>query len=463
MTAIAAEETTAVSSVAAEELTTPGVKYTLAFDAAFQTKIAALVVRDTSFVQRVDGLIRPEYFDNGVEAAWASVALRYYARYRKVPGDEAIYVNLIKEDIKNRIYDREMALLMLRHLRNVLVKADISDRDHIVDMVAVFARKQAVTGAMTEAIPLIDKADFGEIEARLHKALSVGAHSDGEVYDYAAMIKARTGERLDRASGLIKPDGISTGHPLIDDSLYHKGWGRGELSVLMGGAKVGKTTALTDFGIQALKAGNNVLYVTLEVSAKIIAERMDANITDTPMKELEDRVHDVREKVERFVSTTGKTFAIKEFPTGTMTPSDLRRLIERFKARGIVFDLVIVDYADLMSPERHSDSPIENSKSVYVALRGIAMKEHIALLTATQTNREGYKAAVAKAEHVSEDFNKIRIADVIISINRTDEERAAGQARLFFAAIRNSAGGFTIRVEQRLESMRFISKVVGYE
>jgi replicative DNA helicase len=276
------------------------------------------------------------------------------------------------------------------------------------------------------------------------------------------MIDIRTGERLSRAAGKLPPTGITTGFRAIDEILYHRGWGKRELSVILGGAKAGKTTMLMEFGASAIAAGYNVLYVTLEVAANIIGERLDANISQRAMMELHLHPHEVRSKVKEFMKKAGK-FILHEFPTGSMTVSDLRRLVERYKSRGIKFDLVIVDYADLMAPERYTDSNIENSKSVYVNLRGYAMQEDLAILTATQTNRDGYKAAVAKAEHVSEDFNKIRIADLVISINRTEEERASNQARLFFAASRNQAGNFTIRIEQDLDRMKGISKILGME
>jgi replicative DNA helicase len=128
-----------------------------------------------------------------------------------------------------------------------------------------------------------------------------------------------------------------------------------------------------------------------------------------------------------------------------------------------MFDMVVVDYADIMQPERFVESTTENSKSVYVGLRGLAMQEGFALLTATQTNRQGFTAAVAKAEHVADDFNKVRIADVIISINATEEEVKEGYARLYFAASRNQAAGFSIRIEQDRERMKFIKRVLGEE
>lgn len=461
MSAVSAEPVVVpgAASSAIEEMEQPKFE----FDSAFQSKIAALVVRDTQFVQRVDGLVRPEYFESGIDAAWVSICMRYYHKYKRIPADKTIYARLLKEDLSARIIDPVMMTAMARHYQDVILKADLSDRDYVVDEVATFARHQAVSAAILQSVTDLDKRDFDRISKSLRTALDVGANQDGDIYDFGENVEARTGERLDRAAGKLPPMGISTGYAMLDDCLYHKGWGRGELSVIMGGAKAGKTTALLDFGIQALNSKKNVLYVTLEVSSKILAERCDANISQTRVMDLQSHIHDVKAKVKTFMANSGARLVLKQFPTGSATVSDLRRLIERFKSRGLVFDLVIVDYADIMAPERYTDNQQENSKSVYVGLRGLAMAEGFALLTATQTNREGYKATVAKAEHVADDFNKIRIADIIISINRTPEELANGQARLYFAASRNQAGGFTLRIEQQLDQMRFIKKVIGHE
>lgn len=433
------------------------------FDEAFQTKIAALCVRDTTFLQRTDGLIRPDYLENAIEGALVHVALSYFTKYKKAPGDMKTFAHLIQKAKINKVVKPEMAAAMAKALKP-LYGADVSDRDLVIDEVATFARHQAVSKAILESVEHLDLHEFDKISSSLKKALDVGEHGDAVTYSYADSIEARTQERLDRAAGKLPPTGITTGFSEIDRHLYHKGWGRRELSVLMGGAKAGKTTALIDFGVNA--AGHihryNVLYVTLEVSAKIIAERMDANISDRAMMELDTHIHEVREKVEKFVKRAGR-FDIKEFPTGTMRVSDLRRYLEKMKGQGVIYDLVIVDYADLMAPERVTDNSIENSKSVYVALRGLAMQENIAVLTATQTNREGAKKAVATMTDIAEDFNKVRIADIIISINKTEEERALKQCRLYFAACRNQAAGFSIRIAQDIDRMKFISEVIGPE
>ena len=70
---------------------------------------------------------------------------------------------------------------------------------------------------------------------------------------------------------------------------------------------------------------------------------------------------------------------------------------------------------------------------------------------------------MALATDVAEDFNKIRIADVVISINKTEEERALNQARLHFAASRNQRSGFTLKVEQNIDQAKFVTRVLGEE
>lgn len=429
------------------------------FDAEFQQKIAALVLRDTPFAQLTDGLIRPEFFENAAYATLVKVATDYFARYKKAPADKVVLASLIKDAYRTKTIPPEL-LKLAASVVSKLFETDVADRDYVADQCSVFARHQAVSKAILDSVGLVDKRDFDGISAKMRKALDTGINSVGGTYDYAEMVKERTQGRKDRLAGIRPPTGVTTGYAVLDDCLYHKGWGRKELAVLMGAAKAGKSMGLISFGVNAIAAGYRTLYVTLEVAAGIIAERIDANVAERAMSELGLHAHEVEDRVNAFMAKAAP-FIIHEFPTGTMRPSDLRRLIEHFKAQGIVFDLVIVDYADLMCPERVSDNIQENSKSVYVNLRGMAMQEGFAMLTATQTNREGAKKAVATMTDVAEDFNKIRIADIVISINKSPEEATLGQARLFFAACRNQRSGFSLRITQNIDQAKFISSIIG--
>jgi replicative DNA helicase len=435
---------------------------TFDFDAEFQTKVAALAFRSGTFMRQVSHLIKPEYFENAAEACLVNVALKHYEKYREAISDLKLCKGVLAEAIRTKLIRAEEKTEVVGKVRE-LFEADIASMGFVVDQVANFARTQAVGNAILSAVDLLKKGDYEKIERLMKQALGTGVRKEEAEYDFFAEAEKRAEARLELAAGTVGPRGITTGQRQIDDTLYHKGWGRKELSLLLGGAKAGKTTALINFGLAAAQVGYNVCYFTLEVGHTIISDRSDASISGTPMKSIMSNIHAIKDSILGMRTGVGK-FIIQEFPTGTMRPADVEAFLERWEStKGVKFDLVIVDYADLMAPNFRYNEPIENSKSVYTDLRACAHKFDVAVLTATQTNREGFKSTVAKAEHVAEDFNKIRIADIVISISVTDEERALGEARLYFAASRNTEGGFCLRIKQDIARMRFIEKVLGRE
>lgn len=457
------------AEVSAAPAAAPG-KEAFNFEGDFQTKITALALRDNEFLRRTGHILKPDFFANVGEATLVDIALTHYERYGCVP-DTVSLAQTIKDKAAAKVY-RQDVLKATLEARKAIMKADLSSSGYAEEKVVEFAQHQAMAAAILSSVDALNAGKIEKIAPIVKAALEVGINEDGQAYDYYARIDDRHLDRMEKLSGMRPPQGITTGNKVLDDLLYHRGWGRRELSSIMGGAKAGKTTALINFAKGASLAGHNVLYVTLEVGAAIISDRLDASATAVAMKELANKSHEIKEKIEELRAKAGKII-IHEYPSGTFTPAMLENLIERYKSPGrnsdgtlrppIDFDLVVVDYADIMKPNFRTTDTIENSKSVYVDLRAVAFKFNCAVLTATQTNREGFKSVVAKAEHVSEDFNKVRTVDLMISINKTEEEAARGEARLYFAASRNQESGFTVVIKQNLSQMRFIEAVLRVE
>ena len=448
-----------VSAPSGEDEESSSKKYE--FNRGFQTTIAAFVMRDVSFNEQTVGLIKPDYFEDQAEAILVSLSLKYFDKYRKLPSTK-VFIELMGVAIKSKIIRSDTKDAVLDKFRELTVEG-VSDREYVVEVTAEFARHQAMERAILASVDLLEKRKFSRIEEAMKQALLVGSQESSE-YDYFEEIDSRTEERNDFLKGRLPPTGITTGIAQIDSLLYHRGWGRKELSIYMGGAKAGKTVALINSSISAVCAGYNVLHVTLEVSKEIVASRADANISDVIMAELRTSPEKVRDAI-RALKKEGKVgeFKLHEYGSGTMTPAELHRLIQSYKAKGIIFDLVVVDYLDIMAPNNRTNDSIENSKMIWIDCRAIAQEENVAMLSATQTNRDGFKAQIAKAEHAADDFNKIRTADIVISINRTQEELLKNEARLYFAASRNQAMGFSVHVRQNIEKMQFVTDVIGVE
>lgn len=432
---------------------------TYEFDAGFQKKIVAMLMRDEVFLQRVEGLVDPVYLDEDANAWLVDLTNRHFKTYRQVPSG-TIVLNEIRTAKSAGAIKEEFVDELKEVLKHVYGKPDLSNRDYMAEQVAKFARERAIEEALIKSADIVEKkGDFEKIRKMLSSALDVGQQDGLGAIDVCADIEDRVNRRVAALSATRLPTGITTGYKDLDNALYHGGWGRKELSLLMGGPKSGKSIGLQDFAVNAQREGYNVLFCTLENSKDVTADRMDANICDIAVKDLGTNPTKVTSSLKAFAAKAG-ILKIHEFATKTFKCSDLRRLIRRYQSQSILFDLIVVDYADIMLPEERYDEERRGLTEIYGGLRAIAQQENVAMLSATQTNRAGAKASTATKTDVAEDINKTRLADILISINADVDEKARNEMRLYFAASRNSEDEFGFRCKTNRSHMRFITKII---
>ena len=109
--------------------------------------------------------------------------------------------------------------------------------------------------------------------------------------------------------------------------------------------------------------------------------------------------------------------------------------------QGIVPDLVIVDYADLLSGKGR-ERRIELG-NIYEDLRGLAGEQNLPIWTASQANRSSLTDDVIGAEKIAEDYSKIMTADFVISLSRKIEDKLAGTGRWHVIKNRFGPDGIT--------------------
>jgi|TARA_R100001377_G_scaffold71059_1_gene46590 replicative DNA helicase len=115
--------------------------------------------------------------------------------------------------------------------------------------------------------------------------------------------------------------------------------------------------------------------------------------------------------------------------------------LEKLKVRGIVPDMIIVDYGDLLRPVSAQKEKRNELESIYEEMRGLAQHNKCCIWTASQTNRSGLNAEVITMEAISEAFNKCFVADFICTISRTVEDKQSNLGRMFIAKNRNGPDG----------------------
>lgn len=440
------------------ELEHTGVSLSEKFDENFQTLLAAYYCRDYRFISQAHDLVEPKQFENMALSFLVAAAGRFYKMYKQPPSMPTL-INLIVNDAKAKIIrpeyvpDVKIAISKINEVK-------LTDSQYMVDQVTLFARSVAFDNAMIKAAEFKDKGDFEKAMQIMEKVKHLGGNGTSEVYDYYEEAATRFEARTKKASGEAPPQGITTGIRALDALLYHRGWGRKEMTLFMGFAKSGKSTGMGEFAVNATLAGFNVLYVSLEVHKEIIADRFDARLSDTDMEELVESRDRVSAKLKELGATKlGKMFVVQR-PPGSVCPNDVVRMVEGIISTGVTLDMLVVDYADLMKPNYRSGDVREDVKNIYTDLRAVFDTYNVAGITASQTNREGGSSEVATMNHAADNIEKVRIADLIITINKTEEEKAKGEARLYIAGSRNQKGEVSIRIEQNLDQMKFIKRII---
>jgi replicative DNA helicase len=194
---------------------------------------------------------------------------------------------------------------------------------------------------------------------------------------------------------------------------------------------------LVHLAAQALRQGKTVVYYTLELKDTVVGGRFDSNLTGIPLSDLRQRKEEVLESIQDVEGT----LIIKEYPTKSASVQTIKNHIEKLRKRGVDPDMILVDYADLLRPDRNGKEKRHELEETYEGLRALAQIYEIPVWTASQTNRSGLNAEVITMESISEAFNKCFVADFIFSLSRTVQDKQANKGRLFIAKNRNGSDG----------------------
>jgi DNA-binding transcriptional MerR regulator len=146
---------------------------------------------------------------------------------------------------------------------------------------------------------------------------------------------------------------------------------------------------------------------------------------------------------------------IKGFPTGDLTYDKLEAFLDHLESRhSFIPNVVLLDYPDLMSYDSKHDPRLAIGR-LYQQLRGLAVKRDIALVVASQSNREGETAKLVESYHAAEDISKIATADYVVTYNQTKQEQELGIARLYVAKARNERQWFSVLISQNYAAAQF--------
>ena len=233
-------------------------------------------------------------------------------------------------------------------------------------------------------------------------------------------------------------DVVPTGWDSID-AIIGGGLAGGELGVIIAPSGVGKSWALATIGANALKSGKKVVHYTLELNENYVGLRYDTIYTGIEPGRITENPQLIYDLVEQI---SGEII-IKYYPARTITSHTIHAHIQQMASMEFKPDLIIVDYADLMSAVAKTDARYQELGAVYEELRGLAGELQIPIWTASQTQRSALQDEVIQADKIAESYSKIMTADLVISISRKLEDKVHKTGRAHVIKNRFGADGQT--------------------
>lgn len=345
--------------------------------------------------------------------------------------------------------------------------------DYVINQLELFIRRQSLRTIAVDLTKALQR-DTEESLEEADKLIRQASHQALQLFDPGTQLS-------DKAKALNFLDTTSESFPTGIDELDKRGFGptRKELWLAIGNTKFGKSWLLIHLAKMSLMHRLKVCHITLEMSEGrcsqryfqalfSVAKREEVlrttkfkrdslghiigfdDVSLSPKFTLQDP--EIRKKLEKVIDKwairqLGNIY-IKQFPTGTLTVSQLRAYLENLEAtQKFTPDLLIIDYPDLMKLDKNNFRL--SLDEVYKDLRGIAVERNLALAVVSQSNRSAAKAKTVSGDNVSEAYSKIAHADCAITMSSTKAERQLGLARLLVTAGRNDADGCTIVISQQ--------------
>lgn len=384
------------------------------------------LIHNEPYCRKVFPYVKREYFSNTSEQIVLDLLSKHFVRYNELPSRHVLQTEL--DDLENITeVDHEIVTDFLENS-----EFEEENFDWLVDKTEEFCQDRAILNGIRKSIKIVDGQDStrlkGQIPEILKEALSVSF--DGSVgHDFIGDYKKRFAY-YQRVEEKIDFD-LRLMNKITDGGLSRK-----TLNILLAPTGAGKTMFMCHMAANNLVCGHNVLYITLEMSEEQIGKRIDANLLDIPLRDFKDLDEDEYDKrIARLRDKVKGRLVVKEYPTASASRNHFSTLIEELKIKkNFKPDVIYIDYLNLCASSRILPGTSTGSygyvKAIAEEIRGLAVEHDVAMITATQSNRDAYGSSDVTLQNTSDSIGVPFTADLMLAIIATEELEEMGQVMI---------------------------------
>jgi replicative DNA helicase len=375
------------------------------------------------YTRKVLPFIKAEYFEERTDRVIFEEIGSFITKYDNLPLKEVLFIELEK---RTDITQDEFKLC-----EQLIASLEPSDVDFqwALDTTEEWCKERAIYLALMESIKIADGQDEKKgrdaIPSILSDALAV-SFDNNVGHDYIDDYQDRYAY-YHRVESKIAFD-LEYFNKITAGGVSNK-----TLNIALAGTGVGKSLFMCHFASSVLVAGKNVLYITLEMAEEKIAERIDANLLNTNIREISELPKATFfKKINALSSRTNGKLIVKEYPTASAHVGHFRSLLNELSLKkSFRPDIIFVDYLNICASSRYRSAVNVNSysyvKAIAEELRGLAVEFDLPIMSATQTTRSGFTSSDPNLTDTSESFGLPATADLMFALISSDELEQLGQ------------------------------------
>jgi replicative DNA helicase len=374
------------------------------------------LVCNESYMRKVIPYIKGQYFTQYSDKILFDIISEFVISYGQSPTKEVLQIEVDNRKDLNEDSYKELQI-KIEDINNTEV-----DFQWMLDSTEKWCKQRAVYLALLESVKIADGKDKDRTEdaipSILQEALAV-SFDEHIGHDYIEDFETRY-EYYHRNENKI-PFDLTLFNKITKGGIPNK-----TLNVALAGTGVGKSLFMCHMAAATLLQGRNVLYVTLEMAEEKIAERIDANLLNVNIKDIEDLPEQLfASKVTRLAQKTHGKLIIKEYPTASAHAGHFKALLNDLSLKkSFKPDIIFIDYLNICSSSRYKGTLVNSYtyvKAIAEELRGLAVEFDLPIVTATQTTRSGYGSSDIDLTDTSESFGLPATADFMFALISTEE------------------------------------------
>ena len=381
------------------------------------------LIHNETYTRQVIPFIEPDYFEERTDRIVFEEVAKFLNEYDKTPTKEVLHI-----EVEKRLDVTEDEYKTIEQLISAL-DTEVSESKWLLDTTEEWCKSRAIYLALIKSIQIADGQDEHKkpeaIPNILSDALAVGF--DQHVgHDYI-------GDSDDRFAYYHRVENKIPFDLEYLNKITSGGISDKTLNIALAGTGVGKSLFMCHHASSVLLQGKNVLYITMEMAEEKIAERIDANLLDTNIKDIQELPEKIfNKKITNISKKTEGKLIVKEYPTASAHCGHFKSLLQELKLKkSFAPDIIFVDYLNICASSRYRSAVNVNSysyvKAIAEELRGLAVEFSLPIVSATQTTRSGFASSDPNLTDTSESFGLPATADLMFALISTEELEGLNQ------------------------------------